>query len=287
MKVCGSSNQQSPPTLVMRPTRPKNFGCVCKRTRSRFCQVLHPPEAGVVARALVLRPGLPRPDDQFHRHRRLVAARIQRPARPQAASGPRLSALGRPSPELPAADYFLSPVFLLGLLLVAGCRGTAAGAAPADRCSFHRQLLRLRARPRHAGWRWSATTAIVAGAQLHGFHAVRQLQLRQVNRVADCRFARSTSMNSGRSSGRQMMSISFITWFTTPPPVFTPGRSPRSRSAAAPSCGSCSFADALEVDVQHLRRHGCICRSRSSTGCLFAVQVKRQDRRVKASCFRC
>src|SRR5688572_6479445 len=34
---------------------------------------------------------------------------------------------------------------------------------------------------------------------------------------------RSTSMNSGRSSGRQVMSISFCTWLTTPPWSFTPG----------------------------------------------------------------
>ena len=37
------------------------------------------------------------------------------------------------------------------------------------------------------------------------------------------RLPRSTRMNSGRSSGKQVMSSSFSTWLTTPPWSFTPG----------------------------------------------------------------
>ena len=44
-----------------------------------------------------------------------------------------------------------------------------------------------------------------------------------MQRVADRRLPRSTSTNSGRSFGRQVISSSFITWLTTPPWSFTPG----------------------------------------------------------------
>jgi hypothetical protein len=89
-------------------------------------------------------------------------------------------------------------------------------------------------------------------------------------------------MNSGRSFGRQLMSISFSTWLTTAPPSFTAGES----SALTKCSGTfmwiflfastrwksmCSTERAVRVHLHVAQEH--LLR--------LAVELHRQDRRVE------
>ena len=77
-------------------------------------------------------------------------------------------------------------------------------------------------------------------------------------------------MNSGRSSGKQVMSSSFSTWFTTPPCSFTPGD-----TSAFTKCSGTFMWIFLSLDTRWKSTcctwalNGCMLTARRST-CCFA-----------------
>ena len=104
-------------------------------------------------------------------------------------------------------------------------------------------------------------------AARHDRHARRELERRDVDRMADVELDRSTSMNSGRSFGRHEMSSS-VSHVADDRAGDLHRRRDLAvrRSAAAPSCGSCGSrrrAGSRRAGSRCL--NGCICTSRSST----------------------
>ena len=88
-------------------------------------------------------------------------------------------------------------------------------------------------------------------------------------------------MNSGRSSGKQVMSISFRTWLTTPPWSFTPGD-----FSALVKCSGTSMCSFLFFCTRWKSRAGpaavdACCRAQQHL-LLRAAHLERQDRGVEA-----
>ena len=214
MNVVGLHDAQRRPALRARRRR-TCASCATRRRASRAKRV-DEPEAGVVARALVL------------------AARIAEARRPagsevaigrQSALAKRLAAAAAPaSPAARRSGYFFLSSFLPSFLSPPFAsppsrRGLRVGARAARRGRRRlrpaRGFLGLGDDLRHDGRR---DHRVLAAASTTRRRPSGSFSVRHVQRVADRRASdRSTSMNSGRSFGRHAMSSSVITWLTIAP----------------------------------------------------------------------
>jgi hypothetical protein len=96
------------------------------------------------------------------------------------------------------------------------------------------------------------------------------------------RLERSTSMNSGRSSGKQVMSSSFSTWLAMPPCFLHAGRLVGVHEVQRHlHVDLLVLGHALEVDVLHLQLERMHVHRAQQNLLVAAVQLQRQDRGVE------
>src|SRR5688572_21136289 len=216
-------------------------------------KALHEPEAGIVARALVLFARVAEPNNEPY-HEAVYFFSFFSPL--SAALSPPLAAAGF-SPFSPSAA---SPSFGSAACSVVGISdgATAAAAAAASSSSVT-----------------SCGTTTVATTGFSSFFSASStpfgsLRSRAWTELPTERLPRSTSMNSGRSSGKQAMSISFRTSLTTPPWSFTPGDfSALVKCSGTSMCSFLFFCTRWKSTCWTCGLYGCMLTARSST-CSFA-----------------
>src|SRR5688572_28444152 len=195
--------QQEPGAAGILADQRLELRVLAQREAARLRKALHQPEAGVVPRALVLRAGVPQADNQPDHFLSFLSAPLSATGLAAALSPPFAAAPF--SPSAPA-----SPSFDSAACSVDGTSGAdtiaAVSSSSVTSCG--------------------TTTVATAGFSVLPIASSTpfgSLRSRACTELPTARPPRSTSTNSGRSSGKQVMSISFSTWLTTPPWSFTPG----------------------------------------------------------------
>ena len=243
MKVIGFSKRDSSARrCASRARLALELALVAKRAAVLARQHVHEPEARVVARARVFGPGLPSPTIRSSRgaHRRRIESE-QRTARRTSAR--RAESADSPGRTLDVRPCGASALLLAAFLLRGGsCLGVAFGAVAFASPPSRRQRPHLRRSSSGTSRRrrGSASTGVPTSSARGGWTATTGVVLAVLQRTSatpsgswrsDRCFdlvqlhpCTSSSMNSGRSFGRQVTSTSVSSGATTPPCPSRPAR---------------------------------------------------------------
>src|SRR6185295_3616702 len=255
--------QQEPGAIGVLADQRLELRVLAQRHAAGLREALHQPEAGVVPRALVLLAGIAQTYDKANHFLSffspLSAAGFSVPFAGAALSPPFAAA------PLSAPSAGASPSFGAAACSVVG---TSAAATAAAACAASSSSVMS------CG---TTTVATTGSAPLCSESSTPfgRVSSRTCSDLPTARLPRSTSMNSGRSPGRQAMSSSFSTWLTTPPCSFTPGD-----FSALTKCSGTFMWIFLSLETRWKSMcctcgfHGCMFTARSST-CSFAPATSR------------
>src|SRR5688572_13199146 len=196
--------RQQQPDVGMLADQRLELRILAQRDAVGLREALHQPEACVVPRALVLLARVAQADDQTNHFLSFLSAFSA-----GAFSAPAFGAALSPG-LAPSAGA--SPSFGAAACSVVGTSAaeTAAAACAASSSSVM-----------SCGTTTVATTGSSA-LWIASSTPFGSISSRTCSDLPTARCSRFTSMNSGRSSGKQTMSSSFMTWLATPPCSFTP-----------------------------------------------------------------